>query len=253
MALAVIAGGGFGANVLVKNNNDDRSLTVMVAYADDFLKVKSATKQTLVNGVYFAPADDVQKNKEQLAKAQKDYNEITAEVGELGENETANWRGVGKYDIYDEKGNVTGKLYTSSAGYFVADKDDYKNVKSFTVENESADGYLHFEWSGTYDLLEKETENSNEANPYSDLINHKFTLSGDELRKSQAEIGGYGYMLWWLPAMAVFDDYGVNYSNGYDATYIKDKITFTFEYEDGTTQSASINISFDSYGHMQIS
>ena len=77
-------------------------------------------------------------------------------------------------------------LYTSSSGYFVVDKKDYKNVKSMTVENESTDGYLQLEWDGLDELLLSQAEEDVDPdNPYSLFINHKLTISGDDLRKSQ--------------------------------------------------------------------
>lgn len=254
LALAILIGGGFGANAVVQNSREKQPLSVMVAYADEFTKIQGGTKQTLINGVYFSPADDIQKNKEQLAKAQKDYNEIEAQLGELPKNEPAVGAGIGEFDIYDEDGNVQGKLYTTSAGFFVASKKDYKNVKTLTVENESSDGYLQFEWSGTLETLEKEAEeNANGENPYSAFINHKFTLTGEQLRYSQKNFNDYGYSVNWVSTYSVFEAYHVNYTKDYEASQIKDKITFTFEYEDSTTESISADISFDDYGHMQIS
>ncbi len=252
LALALLIGGGFGINHAVDSN---MPLGVMVSYAKEFMKVKSGTKQTMINGVYFAPADDKEKCKIQYEKAKKDHNEIVAEVEKLDKDDTAAWEGIGQFEIYDKKGNVVAKLYTSGAGYFVADKDDYKNVKSLTVENESDDGYLQLEWDGTYDsIVENVEKRANSQNPYSDFINHKFTLTGEELRSSQKNnFNEYGYRVNWLPTPTIFEAEGYRYDKNFKASSIKDKITFTFEYEDGSTESTSINISFDDYGHMQLS
>lgn len=253
LALALLISGGFGINHVVDSN---RPLGVMVSYAKEFMKVKSGTKQTMINGVYFAPADDEKKCKIQYEKAQKDYNEIVAEIEKLDEDDIAAWEGIGQFEICDKKGNVVAKLYTSGAGYFVADKDDYKNVKSLTVENESDDGYLQLEWHGVYDLIVEHTEEGSvdSKNPYSDFINHKFTLTGEELRDSQKNnFNEYGYRVNWVPTPTIFEAEGYRYDKDFKASAIKDKITFTFEYEDGSTESTSINISFDDYGHMQLS
>ncbi len=143
LSLALIAGAGFGVNLIVESN---KPLGIMVLYADEYMSVKSGTKQTICKGLYYAPADDEKKREEQYQKALKDYNDIVNEAGELDNGEPAVWQGVGEYDIYDKNGNAAAKLYTSGAGCFVADKEKYGNVKSFTVENENENAYLDFEW-----------------------------------------------------------------------------------------------------------
>ncbi len=100
-------------------------------------------------------------------------------------------------------------------------------------------------------MLNRTEENTDADNPYSPFIDHKFTLTGDELRHSRQSIGGKGYTVEWRSADEIFET--VSDGSIADVTAITDKITFTFEYEDGTVESASVNISFDSYGHMQIS
>lgn len=256
LAFALLIGGVFGGNAIVQNNRESQPLGAMVAYADEFLKIQSGTKQTVCKSLYFAPADDREKCKEQRAKADKDYQENSDVYWKLAEmNERASLSGVGCYDLYDEQGKATLKLYTTGAGFFAANKTNYKNVKSFTVENESEDGYLRFEWSDTVDLLLALNEdNVNEENPYECFMNHKFTLTGDELRKSQnSEFNEYGYTCEWMATPELFERYDAKYGKDFDATSIKDKITFTFEYNDGTTESASVNIGFDCNGHMIVS
>lgn len=255
MALAfVVAGGGFGINAIKQNDKPNSSMGIMVAYADEFARVKSGTKQTIYNGLYFADADDEYECKKQYEKAQKDFNDIRNEADKLGEYEPKQFSGIGQYEIYDENYKLQAMLYTSSSGYFVVDKKDYKNVKSMTVENESPDGYLKLEWDGLSELLLSQTEEDVDPdNPYSLFINHKLTISGDDLRKSQKSFNAYGYQVNWISAYAIFEAYGVNYTKDFTASKIKDKITFTFEYEDGTTETTSLNITFDDYGHMQVS
>lgn len=254
----LVVGGGFGTSAIVQNYQDKQPLGVMVASADDFIKIEGSAKQSVFKSLYFAPADNEELCKKQYAKAQADYNKNREAFDKIANKMevSASLSGVGSFDIVDKQGNTTGKLYTTGAGYFVASKKNYKNLKSFTVENESEYGFLQFEWSGTSDLMEAVNEdNVNEDNPYECFINHKFTLTGDELRHSQKnfDLGGYGYMCEWRFAPEIFEKYDSKFANGIDATSIKDRITFTFEYENGTVQTASINISFDSNGHMIVS
>lgn len=256
LVFALLIGGGFGTNAVIQNVRTNKSLGVMVAYADEFMKVKSGSKQPVFKSLYFAPADDKEKCALQRAKAEKEYEKNREIYEKLAtNNEEASISGVGIYDIYDSQGNAVTKLYTTGFGFFAVNKTDYENVKSFTVENESEDGYLQFEWSGTADLLQAVNEdNVNEENPYEDFINHKFTLTGDELRESQnSDYNKYGYICEWNATPEIFEEYDEKYANGFDAASIKDKITFTFEYNDGTTESASINIGFNSDGQMIVS
>ena len=176
------------------------------------------------------------------------------EAESFDENEPYQLSGILQTDIYDENNNVQGKLYSTHSGFFVADVNDFTNVKSMTVENESPDGFIQLEWSGLPDLLLNQTEETvDEDNPYSLFLNHKLTLTGDQLRESQNSFGKYAYQVDWVSAYEYFEAYGTNYKKDYKASEIKDKITFTFEYEDGTKQSTSIDISFDDYGHMIVS
>lgn len=254
LALVVLVTGSFCLNGLLNNGNNETPIKVLAAYGNEFFNVESGTKQTLMKGIYIAPADDEEKIEEERAKAQKDYEDIVSEVESFGDGEHASWQGVGRYDLYNQNGDeITAVMFTSGAGYFVADKDNYDNVKSFTVENESEYGILQFEYNKTYDLILSQTEDEfDQDNPYAILRNHKFTITGEELRESQIETGGdYGYTVLWDVSPYFEKIAGEN--GGFDVSSIKDKITFTFEYEDGTMESASVDITFDSYGHMQIS
>lgn len=253
LAFALLIVGGFGTNAIVQNSRANQPLSVMVAYADQFMKIESGTKQSVCKSLYFAPADDEEKCREQRAKADKDYVENREVFEKLAKNnDYASLRGVGCYDLYDDKGIVTSKLYTTGAGFFATNKTNYKNVKSFSVENESEDAFLQFEWSGTSLLVDEIEEPIITDSPYP-FINHKFTLTGDELRRSQEEFNKYGYTCEWVFREECISDYNDKYANDFDVTTIKDKITFTFEYDDGTTETTSLNITFDDYGHMQVS
>ncbi|MBQ9531062.1 MAG: hypothetical protein IJR70_03205 [Eubacterium sp.] len=252
LALVLFIGGGFGINHFT---NKSDGLTVLVAYAEDGrIKVGSASSQKIVKGLYFAPVDDEKACEKQHEKAIKDYNEYRIDFEELDSVEGPTmWKGVGSYDVYDENGKVIAKLYSSSAGEIVASKTDYSNVKSFTVENESEHALLQFEYAGLYEKWESHLESRiDEESPYPDFINHKFTLSGDELRKSQEDWGHYGYMLEWVSTAEVYDYPPDGITADFKASDIKDKITFTFENNDGSIETASVNITFDNYGHMHL-
>ena len=252
LAIVLFIGGGFGINHFTKKSD---GLTVLVAYAEDGrIKVGSASSQKIVKGLYFAPADDEKACEKQHQKAIKDYNGYKIDFEELDSDiGPYMYTGVGTYDICDENGKVIAMLYTSTAGNIVASKTDYSNVKSFTVENESEYALLQFEYSGLSDILENQTEDDiDEEIPYAGFINHKFTLTGDELRKSQEEFGDYGYFLEWRSIAEVYYYSANNISVDFKSSDIKDKITFTFVNNDGSVETASVNITFDNYGHMHL-
>ena len=252
LALVLFIGGGVGMNHF-SNKSDD--LTVLVAYAEDGgIKVGSASSQKIVKGLYFAPADDEKACEKQHEKAIKDYNGYKIDFEKLdSEVGPYMFTGVGTYDICDENGKVIAMLYTSTAGNIVASKTDYSNVKSFTVENESEYALLQFEYSGLSEKLENQKKGDiDEETPYAEFINHKFTLTGDELRNSQEDWGHYGYFLEWRSIEEVYYYSVNNISADFKASDIKDKITFTFVNNDGSVEAASVNITFDNYGHMHL-
>lgn len=254
LAVVVFVTGSLCINGILQKNSEETHLSVLAAYGNEFFSVESGTKQTILKGVYIAPADDKEKIEQQRAKAQQDYENIVAEVESLGDNELASWQGVGRYDVYNQNTNeITAVVFTSGAGYFVADKTNYDNVKSFTVENESPYGILQFEYDKTFDsLLNQKEEDVDPDNPYSVFRNNKFTLTGEELRHSQENCNDdYGYTVVW--DVSPYFDKTVGENINFDVSSIKDKITFIFEYEDGSIEKASVDITFDSYGHMQIS
>lgn len=258
LALAVLVGGGFGINCAVKKGNDD--LSVIIAYADETMSVKGLNKQKIFYGLYFAPIDDAEKNEEQYAKAQDDYDEITKDFEKVVAEEGgfAAKKGISKYDLYDEvSGEYTAMIYKTGSGFFAVNKTDYDNVESFTVENESKYGIIDFECAKTFEILESIARNEDkytidENDPYGVFQGHKFTLTGDELRHSQKNFNGdRGYTVEWETSNVLESEIAANLD--FDITRIKDRITFTFKYTDGTVESASVNIGFDSNGHMVLS
>ena len=90
------------------------------------------------------------------------------------------------------------------------------------------------------------------------IDNHEFTLTGDEIRFSQdtksfeCGKGKYkqnkGYFLLWEPSEEL--GYAIGDNPHFDLSQIKDTITFTLEYNDGTVKTASLNLYFDRDGYM---
>lgn len=262
-ALAIFCAGGFCINSAIVKNKDNFS--IIVANAEDVISIKEATKQGLIYNMYIAPADDKELDNKLHEKARADCEKIRSEGLKLidsGELVTIN--GVGQYEIYDDTGDIAAIIYTASGGTLAVNTQDYEEVKSFTVENESEYGLLQFETEKAFliseeisTLSDKELLNYrngdyvfDEEDPYGFFIGHKFTLTGDELRSTQKFLSRYGYTLEWHFSQEL--EKAVAENPHFDITQIKDKITFTFEYNDGSVKKASADISFDKEGHMEI-
>ena len=112
-----------------------------------------------------------------------------------------------------------------------------------TIKNESNYGELYFNYVTKSQKYGKQ------------IIGNNISVSGKELEISQA-IKAFeypinkGYKLFW----GVTDDLYKSIGNdlNFDLTQIKDTITFTVEFNDGKTQTASLNLYFDSDGYMHI-
>lgn len=262
MALVIVFSGVFAVSRGVNNNK----LTVMVAYAyeDDFVKVESGNAQNLFYAIYVAPIDDKEKREETLERFYADSNKVDEEADKLAENGFSTMISHGPVDCFNEKLNKqTVSVHIVMAGSFALSLDDYSNVKSFKVENNSPYGWLHFQDLKMFERFEKQAETDEEYDfTYEETlawynIGSEFTLSGDELRESQ-ESGRFavgskkeinkGYYLEWQMSdvlrQTLADD------PNFDLSQIKDTITFTVEFNDGSVKTASLNLYFDSDGYM---
>lgn len=267
LALAVLAvGGGFGANAIIENGRENKPLTVMVAYAEDNGKLSFGSKhdQPLFYGIYLAPYDDQKACNEAAARWQADKTKVLNQLDNKAKGSSGSYGsgGLQCYNIEQEK--ETAYCYTLEGGSFELDLEDYTDVKSFKVNNEGEYGLLHFEyadpqWYG--EVYYDDSEIPEEYKEYSKehpLEDHEFTLTGDEIRFSQETedykvgLGKYesnkGYFLTWLPSEELGHAIGEN--PHFDLSQIKDTITFTLEYNDGTVKTASLNLYFDSDGYM---
>ena len=238
------------------------ALAVLVAYAEDNGKLSFGSKndQPLFYGIYLAPYDDPKACEEAKARWGADKTKVLNQLDNKAEGSGGSYGsgGLQCYNIEQEK--ETAYCYTLEGGSFELDLEDYTDVKSFKVNNESEYGLLHFEhadpkWYGK--VYNDESEIPEELKEYS-IDNHEFTLTGDEIRFSQhtgdftSGLGKYetnkGYFLTWLPSEEL--GYAIGDNPHFDLSQIKDTITFTLEYNDGTVKTASLNLYFDCDGYM---
>ncbi len=270
LALALVAGSSFGINAAVKNN--DQPLSVMVAYASDNGKLSFGRKspQKPFYGIYVAPYDDKKASDEAFNRWQADTAKLEQDIAD-GPDDAGYTRGRGGYPCYRSKDNKeTAYFYTLEGGGFALSLEDYTDVKSFAVENKSIYGLLQFEYCvpdeeiDKYPILKDDTATEEERqaflaeHPEFNLQNHKWLLTGDELRYTQkagygsSGFGKYeenkGYSLYWATSEEL--QYAIGDNPEFDLSQIKDTITFTVEFNDGTVKTASLNLYFDSDGYM---
>ena len=137
---------------------------------------------------------------------------------------------------------------------FCPDVEDYSDVQSLRVRCEN--GNLHLScvipWTDaageTFDQSVDKVSDGPDAN--------EITVSGDEIRYSQnseraaEEIGTTaGYLIEWNPHYDVVQAY--SFGDGYDLTQVRDTITLTLTYTDGTEKTATMRFRFDGNGYLQ--
>lgn len=271
LALAILIGGGVGINQFTNNKqqvtntpvvqNNTNPLSVMVAYAGEYktiseIKAGSMNEQQIFYSIHFADINDKVSMDNAKKQFEEDYNNVTINADELGNKGFSAAIGKSSDGIYSSKDEKeVGKLYTVRGGEFALNLDDYKDIKSFTVKNESKYGELHMACQTKYDNFDDAFNDALDAVQHK--IGNKITLTGQELRNSKncgMFEGGTihkvnkGYCLNWNRSYELYDAIGNDLN--FDLSQIKDTITFTVEFNDGTVQTASLNLYFDSDGYM---
>lgn len=261
LALALLVGGGFGANAIVQSQKDSNSLSVMVAYAGEYksisdIKAGSTNEQSVFYSIHYADIENKEAVKNAKALFDKDQSTVSSQADELGDQGYTASVGTHSESVWSsEKDKETAIIYTVRGGSFALDLDDYSNVKTFTVENSNKLANLVFDCQKSWEALEKDVDNG--VTRLGITGGHKFTLTGDELRASQdskqyeggtKHIVNKGYWLSWDASGELTNAIGNDLN--FDLSQIKDTITFTVEFNDGTVKTASINLYFDSDGYM---
>ena len=90
-------------------------------------------------------------------------------------------------------------------------------------------------------------------NPVQTLEGHKITVSGKELQ--YAVDNGFflpkGYIFSWHITKSLLDEFANN--ENFELSNVKDTITFTVNYLDGTSETASVDLTFDNDGTLRLS
>ena len=260
LALAIIVGGGVGINRLADSKDpvantpvvqsNKNPLCVMIAYAGEYKPVSkiaagSMNEQQIFYSIHYADITDEKASAkaESLYKSEKE--KLQKDMEALSSNGHSSVLHSAVSTVDSQKGEPTVRVYILSGGVIALDTDDYSNVKNMTIENTSKYGELYFNYV------------TNSKRNGTQQIGSKISVSGEELRESQAskvfECGtsqtvNKGYELFWSITDEVYQAIGKK--PDFDLSQIKDTVTFTVEYNDGTTQTASLNLYFDSTGYM---
>lgn len=266
LALAVVVCSGIGVNQYINSKNqvintpsvtktpviqsNINPLSVMVAYAGEYkpvseLKAGSMNEQQVFYSIHYAEVDDEKACSEAERLYDLDKSNIEKNMDDLFDLGHSSTFSSGVSTVDSVKGEATVKVYVLSGGILALDTDDYSNVKNMTITNSSKYGELFFGY--------KAKSNSDSGQQ----IGNKVTISGNELRESQEskvyECGtsktvNKGYELNWGISDEVYQAIGNDLK--FDLSQIKDTITFTVEFNDGTVKTASLNLYFDSNGYM---
>lgn len=269
LAFAVLIGGSLGINHALQNDSPADELRVLVAYAatGEFLNIGSVNQQELFYSIHFAPCDD----KEAITEARKKYGaDVNKVMEQMEKNDGYGTMHHRNEILYNDAGERTAEYFKVSAGQFALSLNDYSNIETFKVENSNTYGELYFEYDFFGDLAITGTEEDKieyyhktamlllEEDP--PFCGREFEISGDVLRQSQTN-GFYsfslgksgkeinlGYILYW----EISDELLLAIGNdpNFDLSQIKDTITFTVEFNDGSVKNASIDLYFDSDGYM---
>lgn len=277
LAFVLIIGGGFGVNSAVSRRNAvSDKLGVMVAMAGEKELIQAGQKneQAVFYGIYVADLNDKQACEDAKNRWNSDKNKQRDMAEKLGSNHITAGVKSGNGEAYNKKlEKYTATMYTLSAGNFVLSLSDYTYVKDITIENTSEYGKIYVEyWNNYYNLSEMDMRIysevfDEESGGFYDVKEYSFggddekiILTKDDLMFSiDNGFGSYdtadgevkkGYTVSWEPSEYLNCSIGENAA--FDLSQIKDTIIFTVNYEDGTSEQASVSLAFDSDGYMHI-
>lgn len=271
LALAILVGSGAGIHQYINNKehisntpvaqSNTNPLSVMVAYAGEYkpvseIKAGSLNEQQIFYSIHFADINDKASMDNAKKQFEEDYSNVTINADKLGNKGFSAAIGKSSGGIYSSKDeNEVGKIYTVRGGEFALNLDDYTDIKSFTVENESKYGELYMACQTKYDNFDDAFNDALDAVQHK--TGNKISLTGQELRNSKncgMFEGGTihkvnkGYCLNWNASYELYEAIGNDLS--FNLSNIKDTITFTVEFNDGSVQTANLNLYFDSDGYM---
>lgn len=280
LAFVLVIGGGFGINSAVsKRTAVSDKLGVMVAMAGEkeLLEAGKATEQDVFYGIYVADLNDEQAMRNAAARWQSDRTK-QEQLGQEMEKRfgrkpiTRSYSSSSGACFSKKLQKETAAFYTMSAGSFLLNLFDYSDVKEITIENTSRYATITaYYWDNNYNLSEMDMDIYHEVYGEDSVgyftsrdytfgeTRDKIVLTKDTLLAGIEKEGELltadgpvkpGYSFEWNPSEYLKNCIGDNIN--FDLSQIKDKIIFTVNYDDGTSEQASVSLAFDSDGYMHI-
>lgn len=274
LVFVLIVGGGFGINSAVsKRNVTSDGLRVMIAMAGEkeLFEAGEVNEEDVFCGIYVADLED----EEEMKAVRARWAEDNAKLEKEKEKEIGSFTRVSTYSqCYSKKlDKITAAVHTTTSGAFFLNMFDYSNIKNITIENASIYGELFVEyWNVNRDLSEISVDDyyetfGQDSIGYFDTMQYIFSETEDKivLSKENLQAGAEsetdelllgdavskpGYILSWNPSEFLLAAIGDDVD--FDLSQIKDTITFTVNYEDGTSEQASVSLQFDKDGYMHI-
>lgn len=280
LAFVFAIGGGFGIHSFVGNKNaSDNKLGILIAVAGEknLLEAGKANEQDLFYGIYVADLDDEKAMRDAVSRWQTDRSRLEQQGQEIekefGNKPITRSYGSSSGACYSNRlQKETAAFYTNQAGRFLLNLFKYDNVKNITIENTSRYGTITISyWDNDYDLSQMDMDVYYELygkdsigyfsskdytfNETKDkiVLTKESLLSGIEKEGELLTADGPikpGYTLEWNPSDYLKNCIGDDIR--FDLSQIKDSIIFTVNYDDGTSEQASVSLAFDSDGYMHI-
>lgn len=279
LALMIVIGGGFGMDYIADKqatnalfNSDKLSVLVAYAYEKGFVEIKNTSElQDFFYRIYVIDyKDDKESQDNAIKEYYNQYHETREKFDRLGKKGAGAILSGSHSTIIDENNLIgnhyeqIGMLYTIAAGNFTLNINDYTNIKDIIIENSSKYGELQLEYAA---------EGPDEAIDSNDVIDldmiwhpesqmgHKVSADGETLQWSlesgfmESGIGKYavnsGCTFNWIISTELERE--INKDIDFDLSQIKDTITVTVHYQDGTTGSTSIHLICDKEGYIHLS
>lgn len=224
---------------------------IMIAYAQsekpisiEELEVKQLpiySNLTLID--LTAPQEEIDAKKKYFDNLKKEIENRADEIGNEGKSIGTR---TGSCHTSDEKS----VLYHIEAGEFILDIDDYSQVEKLTVSNKSEYGQMVVVYA-----------DSNNSDGIANFLHAKENvLTGKQITDSIASknfergIGEYerndGYEITWRHSYELCEEIEKNHS--FDISSIQDEAVFEVLYKNGDVSRATVKISFDEKGNMQL-
>ena len=277
LALMLVISGGFGIDYIAAKqsantlfNSDKLSVLVAYAYEKGVVEIEDASAlQDFFYRIYVIDYKDKETVDNATLEYYREYHEIRDEFEKIGKKGAGASLGGSHSTIVNENkiiGNhyeQIGMLYTVSAGNFALNINDYTDIENITVENTSKYAELQLEYAAEGPDIAIDNQKLD-----FDMVWHpvyqrgnKVSADGKALQWSlesgfmESGTGKYAvnkaFIFNWCISTTFENE--INKNIDFDLSQIKDTITVTVHYLDGSTGSTSFQLNCDKDGYVHLS